>query len=510
MHGFKKLSQTKNQTVLQHANGHKLTVAHAALTDKMRRELDAIPMWFGGEAEKPEKPKPKATPSEPPIDKDKAKQVQEGFKKALGFADGGEAPELSQDQLSQIQQSIPEANPVTMSIDKGGPTRKFMSMDEEPPAPQPTNIPVPQQSQPQQMVTPDQAQNPTLGVDVQMGGLANEAAAQGALGTQQADIQKNSIDAMARLQEDIAKGMVDHDIEVQNLTHDIKNNLIDPKHYVSSMSAPEKVGTAIGMILSGLGGGATGGRNIALEYLQNNIKQDVEAQTHNANIRQNLLSALEQQYGNKRAAQNMLEATLTNKTIMQLQEAANRSQDPIARARAEQAIGPLLQQKQQLLQGVAMQQAMTKGIREGHIDPAQAVPMLVPKEHQKAVFGEIERAQNARENEANILKHFDEASKENTILKTGAGLLRTPASITNMQNLMMPVLKDNEGRINETEIKMMEQFAPRPGDTEAKIAAKRQGLQEFIRAKEATPTAKAFGIDLSPAPMTRRNPNIGK
>ena len=67
---------------------------------------------------------------------------------------------------------------------------------------------------------------------------------------------------------------------------------------------------------------------------------------------------------------------------------------------------------------------------------------------------------------------------------------------------MLPLIKDNEGRVNEFEHKAVQKFFPAPGDTDAKVAAKRKGFDEFIRTKAAAPTAKAYGIDLQKYPTT--------
>lgn len=44
MDGFKKVSEDKHKTVLKHESGHEITIAHAPLSDKMRKQLKSLPI----------------------------------------------------------------------------------------------------------------------------------------------------------------------------------------------------------------------------------------------------------------------------------------------------------------------------------------------------------------------------------------------------------------------------------------------------------------------------------
>jgi hypothetical protein len=85
--------------------------------------------------------------------------------------------------------------------------------------------------------------------------------------------------------------------EVNNLVADSINNYIKPNHYVENMSVPAKVTTALGMIISGLGGngGVNGGTNAASKYLDDQIARNIDAQKANQSQRLSLIGALQQQ-----------------------------------------------------------------------------------------------------------------------------------------------------------------------------------------------------------------------
>ena len=86
--------------------------------------------------------------------------------------------------------------------------------------------------------------------------------------------------------------------------------------------------------------------------------------------------------------------------------------------------------------------------------------------------------------------------------------------------MMLPIIHDAEGRVNEFEQKTTSDLEPKPGDTAAKIQAKRQALEAFLNQKKSAPTAKGFGINLDnfgstssqpvPQKVERFDPKSGK
>jgi hypothetical protein len=105
---FKKVSSDDNSTTLQHPKGHKIVVAHKALSPKMRGELEALELHMADGGQVPDK-KPKEDKG-PKINQQAAKDFEKGFqnsgglkfeewgknlKNALGMANGGVVEDLS-------------------------------------------------------------------------------------------------------------------------------------------------------------------------------------------------------------------------------------------------------------------------------------------------------------------------------------------------------------------------------------------------------------------------------
>jgi hypothetical protein len=177
---------------------------------------------------------------------------------------------------------------------------------------------------------------------------------------------------------------------------------------------------------------------------------------------------------------------------------ADQIADPVAKAKMLQIAGMTDQKTAELQQGLALTKmrmgAMAGG---GQPDPAAMVPMLVPKEHQAQAFKEIQAAENTHKMGGSIIKAFEDAVKENTILRTGAGKLRTPGSVLALHQHMQPTFQDLEGTVRQAAMdNTFHNVTPMPGDSEHKIAQKREALQEYLKSKMSAPTARGYGIDL--------------
>lgn len=144
-----------------------------------------------------------------------------------------------------------------------------------------------------------------------------------------------------------------------------------------------------------------------------------------------------------------------------------------------------------------------------NVDPATLVPHVVPPDRQKDVFEEVKRAQNIGKNGPDILGAFDDASKDNTIMRTGAGLARTPGSVMALHQLLLPNFKTIDGTVRQAAMdETFHNVTPQPGDTAAKIAQKREALKDWMLSESAAPTAKGFGIDLGKYKSTSIDPKI--
>jgi len=313
-----------------------------------------------------------------------------------------------------------------------------------------------------------------------------EAAAAGQQGRAESKASQGQIDAQQQLINYAKESYAKLDDERQQMRTKIENGEIDPNRYMKNHS---KVQIAIGLILGGLGGTSS-----ASDFLQQQIGKDIEAQKSQIANHKELLANTMQQFGNMEHLTDHLRVMHSDMYSAQLKKAAADTMDPMAKARALQEAGKLDMQVAPIQAQMAQRQAVFRGMQNGVVSPSQAVPFLVPQEHQKEVYSEIKKAQDVQQLEQPILENFDKAAKENTIARTGAGMLRTPPSVQTLSAMYLPMIHDAEGRVNEYEAKTLHDLTPQPGDTDSKIAAKRNGLIQFMIQKRATPTADSFGI----------------
>lgn len=278
------------------------------------------------------------------------------------------------------------------------------------------------------------------------------------------------------------------------------SNKLDGGRWFHNLDTSHKIATGIGVVLGGIGAGLTGQPNMALGIVNNAIDRDMESQRNDQSNKMNLWKM------NREQSQSDIEANIHTQNQLlavanqKIAAAAAGAQGPQAAARAAQLILPI---KQQMVQNNRL-----LGLLKGSdTDPQQLVPYLVPKEQQPEVSKQIGQAQAASKNENQMLQLFDQASKENTVAKTGAGLLRTPGSMLTLTALGDPLIHDQDGRVNEFEKKDFQGLLPAPGDSDEKINQKRRGLQMFINNKKSAPLAKANNIDISRFNSTKTKTN---
>ncbi len=523
---FKKVHEDAHTATLQHPEGHQIKIAKGALSDHIKKQLSALPFAEGGEVNESTEPQyvngkevgrtPKATArvdvmgdtasytpekehhaESKPMSTENVRQTPEGptnaFRHAFGMADGGDVPHggMSMPNGQEMQSNLNSEQPqqdITSQMAN-------MQLPQQDIAQGPANQALPQAPQVQPIPSMDQ-NFPAQAMQQAQSGIVGQAQVEAGLGNKEAKLANESTKQLQDINTLHQKKQQELTNEIDNVIADVKNQKIDPNHFWANRSSLGKASTAIGLILGGMGAGLTGGPNPALQFLNQQIDRDIEGQKMQMGQKMNMMTALQHQFGNNIDATNMAKAMQAGVYASQLQEAAAKSKDPMALARAQQANAQILAQYGPMVQQTAMRQAILGGMKQGNVEPEKAVPYLVPEPHQKEVYSEIKKAQDVNQLEKPILENFDKAAKENTILRTGFGHVRTPVSIQTLQAMALPMIHDQEGRVNEYEMKTLQDLMPQPGDTDAKIAGKRQGWINFMHQKQATPTANSFGIQV--------------
>lgn len=219
------------------------------------------------------------------------------------------------------------------------------------------------------------------GLESQLQGIQKQAEAEGALGKQRANILDVAEQRQQKLFDDYQMNTNALMKERDAFLNDYRNKRIDPQHYMNSMGVGQRIATAIGLIIGGAGAGITHTENPVMKFLNQQIDNDIQSQAANMTKSQNLLKANMEQFGNLRMATDMTKAMQLGIVQNQLEEAAAKATDPLAKSRALQAAGQLKLQQAPLLAQVAMRKTMMSqmqgGQQQGGVDKTgQLIDML--------------------------------------------------------------------------------------------------------------------------------------
>lgn len=182
-------------------------------------------------------------------------------------------------------------------------------------------------------------------------GQAQAQAAQAQAGFAAANA-KATQDANGEFQKNTNQIMSEND----QIYNQVKNTQIDPNRYWDNKSTGSKIGMLAGMIISGFGAGAGQG-NMAMDILNKNIENDIDAQKTNLGKTQSLLNSNMQKYGVLSSAMTATRLNMLSATQGQIEAAAAKSGSQIAMANAQKANAQISQQKAQLTQQLGMTQA---------------------------------------------------------------------------------------------------------------------------------------------------------
>lgn len=539
---FKKVADTDTHAILSHDNGHRIVVSKSQLSDRLKNDLKNLPMHLdeGGMVNASQMaPKmddlsdlPQMTAGERAV-QDKSEYLKslnpglyagnqdlltkDSMDQALAQKEAEDFAQRAQQESanSSLANSIKESQEYNSKAQKLG-----MPLRDIPQAPM-SSAPTPMTDATSGIATgPSPASMPTM---PHIPNYAQTALNQGLLGLKQEQQVASQIapeqqaaahaytQGLEQSQQRVHQAFDSYMKNTQGVVDSIVNGKIDPKHYVDSMSTGSKIATAIGLLAGGIGGALTGQGNPALKFFDDQINRDIEAQKANLGKQSNILSAYQHLYGNSMDAENALRATMAGVYKAKIDEAAAKTTDLASKARLNVASSKLYQDMLKPLEENAMRSfkvdLMKNQMQNSEGEPSKLVQYMVPKEHQAAAFKEIERAQNTRHMGDAILKSFDNAAKDNTILRTGYGFVRTPASVLGLHQAMQPTFQDLEGTVRQAAMdNTFKNVTPLPGDSEATIKEKRQTLVDYLQSKKSAPVAKGFGIDLNQFSSTTTDP----
>lgn len=425
MSRYRKIAEDGEKSTLeQHDTGHQITIAHKALPRDQRNYLKALPLYSEDHAD-PVQSKANLA------DGGEVKNVPRGTFDVNALKK--KKPNKMSAALKEKYETVPRGTMNKAHYDQGTPDKPVSAQDASEPNPSPSepnpapsmpnpsastpininigtpttaqNAVTPQVSQPQAASPPQQdsglstaasqinalqgnAPQPTSpeaapqlntnmsnmsfpeGVQREATGLGQIAQATGALGQAQAPIEDQAAKNYAENAQRVQSNYQDISQQIQHLTNDVNANLVNPNKYWDNHS---KIATGLGLIIAGFN--PTNRPNAALEFLQNNIQRDTQAQMSNLGAKEDVLNHYYQMFGNNLAASEFVNASKEHQVASQLRAAAARSQNAMQAGIFNQEAGKLEQASSQRLIPLAMQQGAMQGMRNG-TDPSQILPYL--------------------------------------------------------------------------------------------------------------------------------------
>ena len=476
---FKKISSDSNVSLLKHEDGHEIKIAHQGLSTSLKKKLADLPIHAAEGAE-------------------------------ISKEDQFLSKYLNQPQASQMNEQ-PKAADVVVPSQTAEQMAQPVEAQRAPEALTPQPKPNALTPEAQKPIPPAASLASVQSGVQQLGGLEAEklgamAAAQ-ALGTQgamEASAAKKYQNAYEKKITDFAKEKDLLELEAQTLRKELNEKKVDPQQFIKNMTTGDRILTGISLFLGGFGSALAGGPDHAYEFFNKQIDNDIKEQQRQIDVKHSLLRNNLERQQNLRQSFDMTRMQMSDILAAQLRAAAGNAQNTQAAANMLQIAGKFEQQSAQLQNQLAMQRVALREEGEAQqqglssIDPAKLVPYKVPKEMQDKAFKEIQAAENTRHMAEEIMTAFDQAAKENTVLRTGAGLVRTPASVYRLHQAMQPTFQDLEGTVRQAAMdNTFKNVTPSPGDLESTVAEKKTALMQYLKSKMSAPIARSYGIDLS-------------
>lgn len=356
---FKKMSSDKASTILKHADGHELKISHKHLSPKLKAELDKLPVheqkmakggmvrhYAEGTEDEPIQPEPQKERS---FSEDMA-NAWDTVKKGFNNYDEKVEPEqqgadfASRYNVAENKPQQQPQSPVVINVGSAQPQQpqqQSAAPAEEAAPPQPAPAPAaaqaaprkapaqraPAQTQPAPTLAPAApAKPPEPAQTEQTAAQASEDMAKQPLAMPQTAADQNQKTYEKSYQDYVKEHAAEFAQEDAAWQHDLQNGHIEPKTYRDLYAKKDtlgKVGMIFGLMLSGIGSGMSGQQNMALEMMNNEIKNDLDAQVKSKEGARNFLQ-LNYQHEFQLAQQKLFEkqGNLTEAQIQQVRTEA--------------------------------------------------------------------------------------------------------------------------------------------------------------------------------------------
>lgn len=322
---FKKASEDTRTTTLKSPEGHMIVVMHSKLPPMMREQLKRLKLADGGRVQKLDD----GTPDGPlqvepanPNDSDQPKQL---------------ATNPDQSHTTNVYVSSAPGQPAQNAAPMAAPAQLngLGPVSETPPSPN--------------LLRPDQTINAPGQLALGQQAVGEQQAIDTAKGAQAANIERGyNQQAQAfknRDAENIAelKGHTDAFNEYQQA------NPINAHHWAETQSTGQKIANAFGLLAGGFKQGFSGGSNPAMDFINEQINRDIDAQKARNEQQRTVWGAYQNLYGDQNIANNLAKTSLMDMYKHQFNQLAAQFATPQAKQAADMLNFNLGNQQQQLL-----------------------------------------------------------------------------------------------------------------------------------------------------------------
>lgn len=401
---FEKIKEDKHTATLRHKDGHEITICIAKLPKIQQEQMKRLKLAKGGVAHYDD-----GTPDVPVSSDDSQNGSQDetddqsqpatadhstnltinipqpGLSMpALGSSAGLSAPEAqptlgSQNSLtspaSSSAQSGPQAGqiptPATGQVSVPPSTSAVGGNEKQ------LNLTVPRQA----------AAVPAQGLDTGIKGANEQQQIDAAKAQAMGPIYQQQSQNAQQIQDEVANNVKTMQGATNSFAQYMQTHDVDPMAFYHDQSVPQKITTAIGLLIGGFTGGFNGtGNNPAMNWLQDQQNKNIQSQLQNINNRKTVLGAYQQMFGDVNTAVPLTRVSMNDKLIAEANTVANNLGTAQAQVNRDRFVSQLQNENsKQLLQSAWIAQ----GQKYQNQAPAQGAVsgLAAPTQHQPTKNG---------------------------------------------------------------------------------------------------------------------------
>lgn len=514
---MKKISGDKDKSTFLHPEGHTITIAHSRLPHIQRKQIEKIPIdteklphLYGGTDD-----------AEPVNSSNYAPNYDVERQAAINMNNNIDQASVDFQNKLRADKGVPaieDKTDNTQNADyKMGPDKTVIATDEDADK-------VKEFMQKSSGDEPDEEMGSNQGITPKSP-LINNANNSMSNSAQNQSVQNNYQPPQKSLDEELAENAKNQQ-DIANRTKVADDNLknlvsIEPNRLWHNMDTSQKVGTAIAMVLGGLGAGLTHGKNEAAEYFDNAINRDIESQKNDNSNKINLWKMHREGLGSEAAANLQTKNDLLLAAQVKLHEQMGELPGPMANQRAL-ALNQKLEEERQLnkikldaFKNVNSSSSNPNGSsEEAYLNKLQNLQMIAPELHKDAQAKYIPGIGVAQlpvdEKMHESLQHLDALDNKldkaiNFAKKVGTTypLTEHNQEANDLQNsIQLDIGKIHDlNRINEWEAKKYEKMIGNPGQIRSGTAIQSfKDLKDEIRMKRQ---ATLNGLHVTPFSNSR-------